>query len=132
MKHPAPRLQDAAPMWREGARQTLVLPHCAGCSRYVWPPRGRCPECGGTLEWHAAGGRATLATFSVVRRAVDPDLGDSVPYVVAIVALEEGVRLFTNIVDAQPDTLAIGMRLRCRFERTTDEDAWVPVFAPET
>jgi uncharacterized OB-fold protein len=132
MKHEAPRMQDAAPLWRAGMHGTLLLPRCTTCSRYAWPPRAACTTCGGALEWREASGRGAIATFSVVRRAVDPALKESVPYVVAIVALDEGVRLFTNIVDAQPEALSIGTRVRCRFERTTDDDAWVPVFEPET
>jgi len=131
MKREAPRMQEAATLWREGAQQALVLPHCARCSRYVWSPRARCVACRDALEWRGVSGRGTLVTFSVVRRAVDPALKESVPYIVAIVALDEGVRLFTNIVDARPEALSAGMRVRCRFERTTDEAAWVPVFAPE-
>ena len=72
-----------------------------------------------------------MAAWSVVRRAVDPALKDDVPYVVAMVALEEGVRLFTNIVGIHADSIRAGMRVRCRFEPTTDERAWVPVFGPE-
>jgi uncharacterized OB-fold protein len=124
-------MREAAPMWRAAREQRLVMPRCAGCATYAWPPRPVCATCGGVLEWVECSGRARIVTFSVVQRAVDPELKDSVPYVVAIVALDEGVRLFTNIVDTDPATLRVGQRVRCRFEPTDDPEAWVPVFTPE-
>jgi uncharacterized OB-fold protein len=131
MKHEAPRMHEAAPMWRAAAEGRLVLPFCTACARYVWPPRVGCAACAGALEWREAGGGAVLVSYSVVRRAVDPALKDSVPYVVAIVALDEGIRLFTNIEDAPVDRLRIGMRLRCSFESAVDGTTWLPVFTPE-
>ena len=130
MKHDAPRMNEAAPHWRAAKAGVLSLPRCASCARYSWPPRAACGECGGVLEWAACRGTGTIVTYSVVRRAVDPGLKDDVPYVVAIVELDEGPRLFANIVDADPEALRAGLAVTCRFEPTLDPDAWVPVFSP--
>jgi uncharacterized OB-fold protein len=67
-----------------------------------------------------------------VRRAVNPELADDVPYVIAFVELDEGPRIFTNIVDAPAAEVTTGMRVRCRFEPALDGALHVPVFAPET
>lgn len=130
MKHDAPRMNEAAPHWRAAKAGVLSLPRCARCARFAWPPRPVCGECGGAIEWVACRGTGKIVTYSVIRRAVDPALKGAVPYVVAIVELDEGGRLFTNIVDADPEALRAGLAVTCRFEPTLDPDAWVPVFSP--
>lgn len=131
MKHDAPRTNEGAQHWRAAHEGRLEIPYCNACARYVWPPVRACGACGGTLEWRRCAGIGRIASVSVVRRAVDPALEGDVPYIVAFVDLDEGIRLFTNIVDADPASLACGQRVRCRFEPTTLADCAVPVFAPE-
>ena len=123
-------MNEAAPHWCAAKAGVLSLPRCAQCLRFAWPPRAACPHCGNVLEWVTCRGTGTVVTYSIVRRAVDPALKDAVPYVVAIVELDEGVRLFTNIVDADPGALRAGIAVTCRFEPTLDADAWVAVFSP--
>lgn len=130
MKHEAPRGGEGAPHWHAAREGRLEMPFCTRCSRAAWPPSTACRECGGELTWRACSGIARLVSWSVIRRAVDPALADQVPYVVAFVDLDEGVRLFTNIVDAAPDALREGLRLKCRFEPTHDAEAAVAVFTP--
>ena len=132
IRHAAPRMNEGAPHWQAAKDGRLSVPHCTGCAKFAWPPRDRCSDCGGSLDWVDCAGTGSLVTWSVVRRAVDPALKDAVPYVVAIVDIDEGVRLFTNIVDADVASLRAGMRVACRFEPTVDDAAWVPVFAPRT
>jgi uncharacterized OB-fold protein len=71
-------------------------------------------------------------SFSIVRRAVNPELEDDAPYVIAFVELDEDVRIFGNIVDVEPEAVKSGMRVRCRFEAALDAAVRVPVFAPES
>ena len=132
MKHPAPNPSGiAAEHWKAAAQGRLALPRCTGCGRFQWPPRARCLACRAPLAWHEASGRGTIATYSIVRRAVNEALAADVPYAVALVALDEGVRLFTNVVGVAPDALRTGMRVRCRFEPTLDPALSVPVFEPD-
>jgi uncharacterized OB-fold protein len=132
MKHPTPNpAGTSAPHWQAAGDAHLALPYCESCRRFHWPARAHCPQCRGKMTWNRAGGSGRIATFSIVRRAVNPELAEDIPYVVAFVELDEGVRLFTNIVDAQPDMLQIGMRVRCRFEAALDAEVRVPVFAPQ-
>lgn len=132
MKHPAPRRESPWAFQFQAAKDgRFVLPHCAGCQRHHWPAQARCPHCGGETVWQQASGRGRIASYSVVVRAVNPELKDDAPYVIAFVELDEGVRIFTNIVGAPPDTLQVGQRVRCRFEPSLDPELWVPVFAPE-
>ena len=133
MKHPAPNLAGvSAAHWEAALEGRLALPYCASCARFHWPPRAACPRCGGEPTWRDTAGRGHVASFSVVRRAVNPELKDDVPYVIAFVDLDEGVRIFSNIVDAEPETVRTGMRVRCRFEAALDPMVQVPVFVPES
>jgi uncharacterized protein len=124
-------MREAAPHWHAAREGRLVLPYCAACGSWTWPPRATCGTCDRVPEWRACRGTGEIVTYSVVRRAVDPALRDSVPYCVALVRLDEGVRLFTNVVDVAPEAIRTGMRVRCRFEPTTNDAAWVVVFGPE-
>ena len=76
-----------------------------------------------------AGGGATLYTHSVVYRNDLPPFGSQVPYIAAVVDLDEGPRMMTRIVDCEHDALEIGMRLSLRTEVVTD-DITMAVFAP--
>jgi uncharacterized protein len=128
---PAP-FPDAVtrPFWDGCARHELLLQRCSGCGAAVFYPRAVCPACGSaSLSWERAGGGATLYSYTVARRPTHRRLADRVPYVIAIVELDEGPRMTSTVVDADPDTLAIGQRLRVGFE--DQEDFTVPVFRVE-
>ena len=132
MKHPTPNpTGTSAPHWQAAREARLALPYCESCVRFHWPVRARCPECRGAVTWRNACGLGRIATFSILRRAVNPELADDAPYAVAFVDLDEGVRIFANIVEVQPDALSIGMRVRCKFECALDAAVRVPVFALE-
>lgn len=132
MKHPTPNPGGAsAEYWKAARDDRLVLSYCTACAAYQWPVRAACSHCGAPLAWRDASGRGTLITWSVVNRAVNPELKDDAPYVVAFVQLEEGVRVFTNVVETKPDALRAGLRVRARFEPALDPAIHVPVFVPE-
>ncbi len=133
MKRPTPNpTGTSAPHWQAAAEARLALPYCESCVQFYWPARARCTQCRGEVTWRNACGLGRIATFSIVRRAVNPELANDAPYVIAFVDLDEGVRIFSNIVDTQPDALRIGMRVRCRFECALDREVQVPVFALES
>jgi uncharacterized OB-fold protein len=89
-----------------------------------------CTRCfGDRIEWIAACGRARVLSFTVVRRPVSPAFADDVPYVVALVTLEEGPTMMTNIVGCVPEQVTIGMQVAVTFEDWT-EDISVPKFRP--
>jgi uncharacterized protein len=132
MKHPSPNpAGTSAAHWRAAAEGRLALPCCASCQRFHWPVRARCPHCTGSVGWRDASGRGRIATFSVVHRAVNAELAEDAPYVVAFVDLDEGVRVFGNIVEVTSAVLCAGLRVRCRFEATLDGGGCVPAFVPE-
>ncbi|MGE2834851.1 Zn-ribbon domain-containing OB-fold protein [Mycobacterium sp. SMC-4] len=130
-----PSIDDTTrPYWTGGADGRLRIAHCATCSKFVHPPRSECPDCGTGLEYRTVSGDATLFTYTVAHQQFHPAV--PTPFVIALVELVEqpGLRLVTNIVDCDPDTLVCGMPVRVRFEqqRRGDTAVFVPVFAPVT
>ncbi|MBI1966095.1 MAG: Zn-ribbon domain-containing OB-fold protein [Betaproteobacteria bacterium] len=119
-----------APYWAAARERRLALPYCTDCGRHHFYPRSICPHCSSArIEWVAASGRGEVYSFTVVHRAPSPAFAAAVPYVVAIVALEEGPHLMTNIIGCAPDAVRIGMRVRVTF-RATGGDVTLPVFEP--
>ncbi|TFY97176.1 Zn-ribbon domain-containing OB-fold protein [Ramlibacter humi] len=111
------------PFWQAAAEGRLLLPRCADCGWTHWHPRAHCPFCwSGTVRWEVACARARLHTFTVI-----PRNGSST--VLAYVRLEEGPLMLTNVVDADPGALRIGMPLVAAF-RATPEGRMAPVFRP--
>ena len=125
-----------APFFAAAARYELVIPRCAACDRYVWYPKESCPGCGGPLEWSAVSGRGRLFTWTVVRRAFLPAFADRVPFVTALVELDEdpSVRVCTYLVDVDPDgELRAGSPVEATFRDLTfstvpDRSVRVPMF----
>jgi hypothetical protein len=121
---PLPDVDDplTAPFFAAAARDELAIPRCERCARYVWYPKESCPHCGDPIVWTAVSGRATLFTWAVVRRAFLPAFADRVPFVTALVALNEdpAVRLCTYLVDHDADApLQAGLPVEVTFRDLT-------------
>jgi len=115
--------------WRGAAEGRLLGSSCAECGAIAMYPRGFCPSCwSDQVEDVELSGKATLYTDSVVRMNPMPPLADGVPYVAAVVDLEEGPRLMTRLVD-DPESVSIDMQLSARFA-TVDDDEGMVVFGP--
>jgi len=113
------------PFWEAAARGVLVIQRCAGCGRHQFYPRPYCLGCqSDELAWVEAAGTGTVYSQSRVHLAAVP--GFEPPYVVAVVELDEGPRLTTNLVGGD---CAIGDRVAVRW-RARDQGPPVPVFAP--
>jgi uncharacterized protein len=121
---------DTIAFWDAAKEERLLIKHCLDCGEYTYYPRPFCPKCWSpNLEWHEASGNATLYTWSVIYSNDQPPFRDRVPYVAAIVDLEEGPRMITNVVDTEFDDLEIGMALTVVF-RPISDDFTIPVFIP--
>ena len=114
----------------EGTRSgELRLQQCAACDHVYFPPRPFCPQCASRdVQVFRASGRATLYSYVIHHRPVP---GFVPPYSIAVVELEEGPRMMTNIVElAQtPEALQLDMSLEVVFERLNDEIS-LPLFRP--
>lgn len=121
---------DTAAYWEGTAHGELHLQRCASCEQAFFYPRSACPACGSTnVPWFVAAGTGRLHTYVISHRA-SPGFEDEVPYAIAVVELDEGPRLLTNIVGVtnDPESLVLDMALEVDFEPRGDQ--MVPVFRP--
>lgn len=130
-RKPIPEADEVSKtFWRGLQRRELLLQRCRACGRYQFYPRPMCVHCWGEdLQWVRSEGRGTVYSFSIVRQNMMPGFAQEVPYVLAVVELEEGVRLGTNIVRCEPDQVSVGMPVIVEFERITDQIT-LPKFRP--
>ena len=121
---------DTRPFWDAARSGQFLLRRCHACGHVHHYPRPFCPECwSDEIEWVTASGRATLYTWSVVFMNDLPPFADRLPYIAAVVDLEEGPRVMTNLVDCDVADLTIGMALVAQYRALTDEIT-APVFRP--
>lgn len=119
---------DTRHYWKAAARGVLALQRCVPCDRHYFYPRSHCPFClGDQVEWTEASGRGVLHTY-VISHVPTP--GFDGPFVIAIVELEEGPRMMSNIVgvDPTPESLELDMPLQVEFEEVGE--TVVPQFRP--
>ena len=116
-----------APFWAAAADRRLVRQVCDRCGENVFTPRAACPRCWSeSLTWTDSDGVGTVHSATAVHRA--PDGSRATPYVVAIVDLDEGWHLMSNIVGCPPDVVDVGLRVSVRWE--SRDGRTVPVFGP--
>ncbi len=121
-----------APYWEGARRHELRLPRCRDCGEVHFYPRSLCPHCGSAdLEWIAASGRGNVYSFTVVHRAPSSAFKARVPYVVAVVSLEEGPHLMTTLGGCDPGDVKIGMPVEVVWE-DIDSGTTLPYFVPRS
>lgn len=122
--------EDTESFWDGCREHRLLFQRCRRCGAVRFYPRILCLACSSTdAEWIEASGRGRVYSHSTVHRAPTPAFRADVPYVLAIVELEEGVRMMTNIVGCSPDEVHIDMPVRVEFEPLTDAIT-LPKFTP--
>lgn len=119
--------------WWESCRAgRLLIQRCGDCGTHQFYPRLHCASClRGGLEWVAAAGTGTVATYTICRVPVAEAYAADVPYVVALVRLAEGPTMMTNIVDCDPESVVVGMPVEVVFE-TRSEEISLPQFRPRS
>ena len=129
-----PELTAASePFWHGAAEGRLMLLRCDSCRVIIWYPRPFCPDCGGrSTSWEEATGEGTVYSFTITRKG-QGQWRDAGPYVLAYVELDEGPRVLTNIVGADPADVHIGQAVVADFSSTPRDDGEaiaVPRFRP--
>ena len=122
------------PFWEAALEGRLVGSVCTTCGQVLLPPEPRCFNCQGSeFRWRDLPGTGTIYSFTVVRHPLAPHLAAVVPYVSGVIELDgtqgAGSRMIANVVDCDPDSVAIGDRVQVRFDRISDTLA-LPRFAP--
>lgn len=123
---------DTRPFWDACRRRTLVVQRCTGCATLRHPPAPVCWRCRSFAhQWVAVSGQGTVFTHTVVHRAFLPALEGHVPYAVVLVGLDDapGVRILSNLVEAPPEAVRIGLPVEVVFEDVAP-DVTVPRFRP--
>lgn len=128
---PLPRIdEESKGFWEACQRHELYIQRCGACRSYRYYPRAVCPGClSSDTEWVRSSSRGTVYTFTVTYQNQTPGFRDELPYVLAYVELEEGVRLLTNVIGCLPEDVRIGMPVEVDFEDATAE-VTLPKFRP--
>lgn len=110
------------PFWDGLAEGRVRIQKCEDCRAWVFYPRSRCSRClSDRLRWEEVSGEGTLYTFTVARQPTSPHFAEDVPQLIAVVELNEGVRLTTNLVNVTEADLRVGMRVKPCFDRVSED-----------
>lgn len=119
------------PFWDAARKHKLILKKCKKCGNIDHPPYLYCTECASEeSEWIEASGKGKLYTYAINVYMVPFPFWDDMPYVVALIELDEGVTMISNIVECNHDELKKGMRLEVVFHDVNDRitlPRWRPV-----
>ncbi len=130
---PVPRPSvESEPFWAAVQRGELRFQRCARDGKLFFPPAARCPRCWSTQwSWDLVSGRGTVFSFVTFQRSYHPAFRAALPYVVAIVELEDGVRVTTRLTEVQPEDVRVGLPVEVVFT-TVRDGTMLPLFRPLT
>ena len=120
------------PFWDSLDRGAMEIQRCNACASFVFYPRALCPGCGSRdLGWVPVSGRGQIYSFTIVHRPTNAAFKGDTPYVVALVELDEGCRMMSNVtgVQADPAHVKIGMPVEIVYDRVTPGTT-LPKFRP--
>jgi uncharacterized OB-fold protein len=119
---------DSEGFWAATLEDRLVVQHCTSCGHHQLYGRSRCTNChAATLEWLEVSGLGTIYSRTAIRQNPSRSFRHLLPLVVALVDLDEGPRVMTNVVGSELDDVVIGARVRVRFEQVSNAAA-LPLF----
>jgi uncharacterized protein len=130
---PEPEVTELTrPFWAGGVAGELRMQRCHACGHIRYPISTICPRClSGEAFWESVSGLGTVQTFVVFERAYNEAWQDQVPYVVALIELDEGPVFLSNVVGVAPAQVSVGQRVAAVFDRrSADGDAALPQFIP--
>ena len=115
---PTPRpAPESVPYWEAAKKHRLEIPHCNACGNYWFPPSRSCPHClASDFAWTQVSGNGKVFSFVVFHRVYHPAWEGDVPYVVALIELDEGPRLLSNVIGIEPDRVRCEMPVKVVFD----------------
>ena len=126
---PVPSL-ESQPYWDGLRDKKLLMPSCDACGHHWFPPSLLCPHCSSEKwSWAAMSGRGRIFSYVVYHRVYHPGFADEVPYAVAVIELDEGPRMISNVVGIAPDKLACDMKVEIAYEAISPT-VTLPKFKP--
>jgi uncharacterized protein len=113
------------PFWDYCKKHELRMQYCTKCSEWIWYPKSWCPNCGTreNIEWRRLSGNGTIYSFTVIRQVIDnsPAFQNNLPFVIGLVELSEGPRIYSNVTEVVPDQVSIGDKVALYFDDVTSE-----------
>ena len=110
------------PFWEAAQRHELVMPRCKKCDHFFFYPREECPRCfSRDHEWSRVTGKGRLHSYTIIRQPANPAFRADAPHVYALVQLDEGPRMVTNIVECEFDDLRVDMPVEAVYDDVTPE-----------
>jgi uncharacterized OB-fold protein len=121
---------ETAEFWLGCSRRQLRIQRCNDCHQFQFPPQNFCRHCSGAkLAWTAASGRGKVLSRTIVHWSPNPAYAAESPYSLALIQLEEGPRMLSNLIGCPPDPIQIGMPVKVDFEQCGPE-IMLPKFRP--
>jgi len=121
---------ETEPFWAATRNGKLSMQKCAGCNHIRYPVNEICPRClSEDAEWVTLSGKGTVFSFIVFHQVYNQAFAKDVPYNVALIQLDEGPRMFSNVVGVPNDAVKVGDRVEAVFEKAT-ETVTIPRFRP--
>lgn len=121
---------ETAGFWKAAKKHKLVFQKCMSCGQKIYFPRLMCYDCfSSELEWIPSTGSGTVYSYTIIHQQTIEGFAAEEHYVYAIIELNEGVRMISNIINIEPTEVRIGMRVRVTFEEANNEIS-IPRFEP--
>jgi uncharacterized OB-fold protein len=121
---------DTKPFWDYCKQHEFRVQKCLKCGKLFYPPNSVCFNClNTTSEWVKLSGKGQVYSFIIVHRRYHPAFAKEIPYTVAIIETEEGVRMLSNIIECKPEAVKIGMPVQVVFDDVSPEFS-LPKFKP--
>ncbi len=130
-KKPLPQSTPwSKPFWEGCKKHELLIQKCQDCQKYIFYPKMFCPDClSSNLKWVKSSGKGKVYSYMVVYSYQPTEFDEDLPYVVAIIELEEGVRLMSDVIGCPPETVNCDMKVGVVFDDVTEE-VTLPKFKP--
>ncbi len=123
---PLPEINSlTAPFWEYCKKHELRMQFCRRCKEWIWYPKAICPKCGKNdqMVWERLSGKGSIYSYTVIRQVIDnsESFSKDIPFVIALIELDEGPRIYSNIVGVSYESISIGDRVEVVFEDVTNE-----------
>lgn len=110
------------PFWDAAREHRLSIPQCNACGKHHFYPRELCPHChSDDLQWTDVSGQGEVYSYTIARKPAGPVFAADVPYIIAMIQLDEGPRMLTNLVMPDVEAVRIGDRVAVSFDDVTEE-----------
>jgi uncharacterized protein len=120
---PIPQMEpEAKPFWDYLRQHQMRIQRCRQCGRWFFPPSTHCPGClADDVDWEPVKGTGTVWAWVTMHRPYLPAYKNEVPYNLSIIELDEGAKVWANVIQCEPQDVHIGMRVRVRYDDVTDD-----------